>query len=329
MRAALIPAAGLFRAATMARNALYSSGLIRAHPLALPSISVGNLTVGGTGKTPVAQWIAMELASRGARPAILLRGYGNDEALVHRALNPAVIVVENADRIAGAVEAKRRGADVVVLDDGFQHRRAARSADIVLISADASGDSQLPLPAGPWRESLGAVRRADLVIVTCKAVSDADATALANRIGEVAANTPVVIARLSGEALTDWHTQRVSSLGDFRGRGALVVSGVGNPVALERQISSFGVRVTPARFADHHDYTPGEMQALLTRIPCDGVAICTLKDAVKLGPLWPREGPPLWYLSQRVSLVRGADFLVAMLDNILALRQAPVGPSNP
>ena len=328
-RVALIPAAGIFRAVTIARNALYSAGIMRAEALAVPSISVGNLTVGGTGKTPVSQWIASELLSRGGRPAILLRGYGQDEALVHRALNPDVIVVENADRVAGAREAHRLGADIVVLDDGFQHRRAARTSDIVLVSADAMHDSHLPLPAGPWRESITAVRRADLVIVTRKAASTAEAAEVAARIAEIAPEVPVAISHLSPDALVEWETRRIVPVREFAGKDAVIVSGIGNPGAFERQIADCGVRATALRFADHHAFTPEETQALLSRVPAGSVVFCTLKDAVKLGPLWPREGPPLWYVSQCVSLVRGGDFLAGLLDAALALRPVPAVPLNP
>jgi tetraacyldisaccharide 4'-kinase len=287
----------------------------------LPSISVGNLTVGGTGKTPVSQWIATQLALRGARPAILLRGYGGDEAAVHRLLSPDTIVVENADRLAGAIEARARGADVVVLDDGFQHRRAARTADVVLVSADAGHESPLPLPAGPWRESPRAVTRADLVIVTRKAVSEAAATATANRIGAIAPRTRIAIAHLPADSAVEWSSNREVRLSSFSGRGAVVVSGIGNPAAFEKQVEAAGIRVTAKRFGDHHNYTTAEAQGLASLAPDDPV-ICTLKDAVKLGPIWPREGASLWYVSQRVSLVRGDDFLAGLLDAVLALRQA-------
>ena len=126
---ALTPLSWIFSTAVAVKNVLYDIGLLRARKLALPAVSVGNLSVGGTGKTPVSAWVAAELARRGARPAIVLRGYGDDEVLVHRALNPGVPVIVDADRVRGAATAKAQGATVVVLDDAFQHRRAARDAD--------------------------------------------------------------------------------------------------------------------------------------------------------------------------------------------------------
>ena len=150
-RVALAPIAAVYRAGVSLDGAF-----TRVREPALPTISVGNLTVGGTGKTPMAAWIVGELSAMGVKPSLVLRGYaGGDEVEVHRHLNPGVPVIANPDRIAGVAEAQKQGANVAVLDDAFQHRRIARVSDIVLISADAwDGDvGQVRLlPAGPWRE---------------------------------------------------------------------------------------------------------------------------------------------------------------------------------
>ncbi|MDQ3697874.1 MAG: tetraacyldisaccharide 4'-kinase, partial [Gemmatimonadota bacterium] len=146
-RVALLPAELVYRALVRAHGALYDLGIFRSFAPELPTISIGNLSVGGTGKTPVAAWIAGELAGRGAHPAIVMRGYGDDEPLVHRRLNPNVPVVAAPDRVAGIARAARQGADIAILDDGFQHRRVRRDADIVLLSADAWTPRHHLLPA--------------------------------------------------------------------------------------------------------------------------------------------------------------------------------------
>ena len=133
-RAALTPAELLFRGVSASRGSLYSSGILPSHATAIPALSVGNLTVGGTGKTPLAAYVARRLRAAGAKPAIVLRGYGDDEVLEHETLNPDVEVVVEKDRVAGSEEARRRGCDIVVLDDAFQHRRAKRVAHIVVVS---------------------------------------------------------------------------------------------------------------------------------------------------------------------------------------------------
>src|SRR5207302_6271240 len=114
---------------------LYDQGLFASERPALPTVSVGNLTVGGTGKTPFAAWLALELA-RASRPAIALRGYGGDEIAVHRLLNPSIPVLANANRGAAIHEAKAPGCDVRGLDDAFQPRGLDRTADLLLISAE-------------------------------------------------------------------------------------------------------------------------------------------------------------------------------------------------
>ena len=167
VRSALLPASWVFGAIVARRNARFDAATLRR--AALPSLSVGNLTVGGTGKTPVAAWCVEQLRARGARPAIVMRGVGDDEWRVHGLLNPGTPVIVSADRSDGVFTARARGADCVVLDDAFQHRQAARVADVVLVSADGfSGRAHL-LPAGLYREPLTALRRAQAVLVTDKA----------------------------------------------------------------------------------------------------------------------------------------------------------------
>ena len=142
-----------YGAAMRARHGLYDSGALPSASPELPVLSIGNLTVGGTGKTPVAAWVAGQLRSR-SRPAILLRGYGGDEVHVHARLNPGIPVIANADRVAGVRQALAQGADVVVADDAFQHRQLRRTADVVLVSVEQMLRPRRLLPAGPWREPL-------------------------------------------------------------------------------------------------------------------------------------------------------------------------------
>ena len=134
VRSALLPASWVFGAIVARRNARFDAATLRR--AALPSLSVGNLTVGGTGKTPVAAWCVEQLRARGARPAIVMRGVGDDEWRVHGLLNPGTPVIVSADRSDGVFTARARGADCVVLDDAFQHRQAARVADVVLVRSD-------------------------------------------------------------------------------------------------------------------------------------------------------------------------------------------------
>jgi tetraacyldisaccharide 4'-kinase len=290
--------------------------------LPAPAVSVGNLTVGGTGKTPVAAWVASRLAARGARPAIVLRGYGDDEPRVHELLTPGAVVVASPDRVAGAREAVARGADVVVLDDAFQHRRARRDVDLVLVSADRwTGDTRL-LPAGPFREPLAALRRASAIVVTRKAASPAAADRVAAAIGAAAPRVPVAIVALALDELRPWGGDGAGRpLATLAGRRVLAVAAVGDPGAFFAQLGAAGAAVERAAFRDHHAFSSADAAALARRAEEVETIVCTLKDAVKLGPLWPRLAPPLWYVSQRVAVERGAEPLDALLETLLAARR--------
>lgn len=319
-RVALLPASLLYRIGTAVHAGLYRAGIRRARPLALPAISVGNLTVGGTGKTPIAAWIAATLVRQGARPAIVMRGYGEDEPLVHERLNPDVPVVVAPDRVRGADRASTLGADIVVLDDAFQHRRAARNADLVLLSADRWVSSPRLVPAGPWREGLSALRRASMVLVTRKAASPAAASAVADTIRHRFPGIPVGVAALTLQELRGAAGESTMPLEALAGARVLAIVGIGDPSAFLRQLAATDATVRAAVFADHHAYTHAEVARLASMMAAGEIAVCTLKDAVKVMPHWPREAPPLWYVSQRVMVEEGRDALDALLTRVLAAR---------
>ena len=315
-RAALLPVELLYGAIVRVRGALYDARVLPARALRLPAISVGNLSVGGTGKTPVSAWIAAELQRRGARPAIVLRGYGDDEPLVHSTINPSVPVVVNADRVAGAEHACGLGADVVVLDDAFQHRRARRDVDVVLVSAERWPPAVRLLPAGPWRERPRALQRASLVLVTRKSASLAQAEAVLASLAPHAPRVPGAIVHLAPDGLRAARGPGSRPLADLRGRSVFAIAAIGDPAAFFAQLEAEGARVTPAAFGDHHHFTAAEARTLAARGAAHEMVVCTLKDAVKLDPQWPREAPSLWYVSQHVRPERGVDELVRLLDRM-------------
>jgi tetraacyldisaccharide 4'-kinase len=318
-RAALYPLHLAYGAAVAARATLYDRGVFSTHPLALTAVSVGNLTVGGTGKTPVSAWLVAQLASRGARPAVILRDYGGDEALVHAALNPGIPVVTGVDRVHAAARARALGADVAVLDDAFQHRRARRDADVVLLSADAWRESRLLLPAGPWREPLSSVRRASLLVVTRKA---APVEAVDVVLTAAAAWAPAVaraVVRLAPSELVNAHDGETRPLSSLAGAAVLAVAGVADPAAFARQLGELGAHVELRAFRDHDRFGAADATAL-AKAGERGLVVCTLKDAVKLAPVWPRGGPGLWYLTQQVILERGRPEVEQLMGEILEAR---------
>jgi tetraacyldisaccharide 4'-kinase len=324
-RGALYPLHAAYAAAVVARGKLYDHGILPSHSLALPAVSVGNLTVGGTGKTPVAAWLVRQLASRGARPAVVLRDYGGDEALVHSALNPGTPIITGADRVDATARARTLGADVVVLDDAFQHRRARREADVVLLSADAWHASRRLLPAGPWREPLSALRRASLVVVTRKAAPIDAADAVLAAAAAHAPNVPRAAARLAPSNLVDARDASNRTLASLAGASVLAVAGVADPGAFARQLEQLGARVELRAFADHHPFDAAEARELARAAERDTMVVCTLKDAVKLAPVWPRTGPGLWYLTQQVILERGRPEVERLIGDILEARTRFLG----
>lgn len=317
-RGALWPAEVAYRFVSGARSTLYDRGLRAARQPPIPALSVGNLSVGGTGKTPVSAWMAARLRSAGGTPAIVMRGYGDDEPLVHARLNPDIPVYSAPDRLAGAALAAAGGADCVVLDDAFQHRRVARVVDAVLVSAEQwSGHVRL-LPAGPWREPLDALARATLVLVTRKSVDGSTANAVA---AALAAYTPSRIAIVSlalGPLMGEKGTMTLDSI---HGRRVLAIAGIGDPAAFRRQLEAVGATVRTAFFGDHHRYTPADVAAVASMARADELVVCTLKDYVKLAPHWPRVPPSLWYVSQRVAPESGESAITFALDSVLRARQ--------
>ena len=327
-RAALTPAELLFRGVSASRGSLYSSGILPSHATAIPALSIGNLTVGGTGKTPLAAYVARRLRAAGAKPAIGLRGYGDDEVLVHETLNPDVEVVVEKDRVAGSEEARRRGCDIVVLDDAFQHRRAKRVADIVVVSADGWTDGRRRLiPAGPWREPLDAARRASLAIITRKAASVERSREVEAAVAR-AADIHTAVVYLAPTELRRFGSKDVIPTTALRATSVLAISGIGDPKAFEAQLASCGATVESIAFRDHHRFTKADADRLSARaVPYDRI-VCTLKDAVKLGPLWP--GPsPLWYVSQRVDVESGVGALDDVLITTLSARSASTQQGRP
>jgi tetraacyldisaccharide 4'-kinase len=292
----------------------------RSHRAGVPVLSVGNLTVGGTGKTPMVAWIVRHLLERERRPAVVSRGYGGNSGrgplLVSRGAGPicsadrsgdepwllarelpGAVVVVGSDRRLGTDEARRAGADTVVLDDGFQHRRLARDLDIVLLDAHSPfGNGQL-LPAGPLREPLGALARADVVVLTR---ADAD-SAHAAAVEAVRRNNPGALLVRAGH-------RRVGFFGsDGLERHApdrvVAFCGIGNPESFRADLHAAGCEVLHflAR-RDHHRFRGSELGQLRRQAQAlDATLLTTEKDLARLGSAAIREdGPQL--LALRIAL---------------------------
>jgi len=277
-------------------------------------VSVGNLTVGGTGKTPVASWIVGLLEAGGRSPALVSRGYAADELLLHRRWHPGVPIVADPDRVAATMRARGAGADVAVLDDGFQHRRLARDVDIVLVAAEEPWPGRL-LPRGPYREPPGSLGRADAVVVTRRTAPPEDAAALASRLNKE--HGPFDACAVACLEPGGW-SELQGGAADAPEGPVLAAAGIARPEAFAEVVRRLlGVDVELVAFPDHHPYDRADVAELRARAGGRTVVI-TEKDAVKLAPLAKDLGPAR-VLELVVRWERGE----AELKDLITARTAP------
>lgn len=310
------------------RNAAYNAGLLRARRAAIPVICLGNLTTGGTGKTPLAACVARFYRDRGVRVCFISRGYGagesgmNDEALVLKQLCPDVAHLQNPDRVAAArVAREEQGSQLIVLDDGFQHRRIARDLDIVLIDAmNPWGHGHL-LPRGLLREPVSALKRASLVVIT--RVDQVSREALDRIRCEIARFHPqgaLVEVAFTPEHLINSSGQTMP-LASVRDSDIAAFCGIGNPTAFLGTLERLGITVREFRsFPDHHLYSPtdlAELEVWVRALEINTV-VCTQKDLVKIGR--GRLGDrPLWAVQIGAQFVAGADVWNAKLGEVMRI----------
>jgi tetraacyldisaccharide 4'-kinase len=313
---ALWPAEQAYRAAIAFRGLAYDA-LLPVHEVSVPVISVGNIAVGGSGKTPFAAWMAGRLASRGLRPGVVLRGYGEDEILVHREINPKIPVFKAEKRVEAAREAAAAGCNVVVLDDGYQHRRLHRDLDIVLVAAESwSGNPKL-LPRGPWREGTGGLERAGVVVVTRKTASRERAASVAEELAGHAPEAVRATARLVADHLMRLHPgEPALPLSELGGADVLAIASLADPRPFQEHLVESGAGVELASFPDHHDFTPAEVERLVARA-AGRTMILTRKEAVKLRAMLPADQPAL-VLVQRVEIETGRTDLLRAVRTAVA-----------
>ena len=277
--------------------------LKRAVQPPIPMISVGNITVGGSGKAPFVVWLAAELKQRGFNPVLLSRGDGANNQTPHRVSeyskahevgDEAVLlfrisgcpVIAGRDRVVGAQVAAEHG-DILILDDGFQYRQLGRVCDIVLVPSEGVGNGAL-LPAGPLREPVSALDLADVVVRTgssgCKPLSVQKEWSWSAKAGLV----------------RDWNSREPVLLEAFR--PVHLVTGIARPGRVLADLKALGYEVDEfSRFADHHAYSKQDVQTLLAT---HRSIVTTAKDAVKLWPLWPAD-VPLWVMEQQTEAQSG------------------------
>ncbi len=327
LRLGLRLASGLYGWATCLRNGLFDRGWKRTERVTVPVVSIGNLTVGGTGKTPCVEYVGRFFRERELLVAILSRGYGaehgpNDEALVLEENLPDVLHLQGADRVTLAHTAiEELESEVLVLDDGFQHRRLARDLDIVLIDATNPWGHGYLLPRGLLRESPRNLRRAGVVVLTrCDQVSADDVKRIRERVAQLAPKAAIVETTHRPVGLVNG--ERESGLDELKGKMVVAFCGLGNPEAFRRTLTDLGANVGDYRtYPDHHSYSRDDVEELRRWAggqPAEAIVLTTQKDLVKLR-VSELVGRPLWALRIRLEALTesGMDALDEQLRRVV------------
>ncbi len=331
--------APLYGAGARVHREVYDRGVLRRHTFDCPVLSVGNVTIGGTGKTSAVILLARTLLERGVKPAILFRGHrrssgetvilvggsveehgvdeaGDEACMVAQMLPEAVVAVGKHRRAVARQVLAETDARALILDDGFQHHPLARDLDIVLLDALWPGTADRLFPAGTLREPLCNLRRADALWLTHVDVAEeANARAL-RQLAATKQHAPIetryqpLLLRRPGADVTEEPAA-------LRGQTVGALSSIGNPLAFEMSLQRLGAgTVRPLRFPDHHRYSTVDLERIKLLADEVDVVVTTEKDAVRLSPtVWQLDN--VWVLRCEMQFVRGEDEAVRMVDECL------------
>lgn len=333
MRLALGPLGLVYGLIARLRADLYRGGIFRHRRLGGTVLSVGNLTVGGTGKTPMVLWLAERLIAEGQRPAILTRGYrgeassggqgappADEVALLRLRLGARVQLGVGKDRYASGRTLERHGAKWFILDDGYQHLALERDADIVLLDASDPLEKQALLPAGRLREPLGALGRADIVVIT-----RSEHVPAIERVVRMHTDAPIFYAQTELESVLRAPALAVEwPLPDRSSARVFAFCGIGNPRAFFDDLRRWGFSVAGERsFRDHHRYSQAEVAALERAVVAAGAdaMICTEKDVFNLREAVPAH-LPVYACRMGLRISDAAGFWSAVLAAVDRRRKA-------
>ena len=341
LRFLLAIAGGFYAVVVRLRNFSYSKGWLRTHTAKAVVLSIGNITTGGTGKTPLVIWLCKLLREKGVRCAILTRGYKTrskgrgtriDEPAILAESCPGAQVIINPDRAAGAAEAVNEfGAQALIMDDGFQHRRLARDLDIVVIDATRPFGYGKMLPAGLLREPVTALKRANSVVITrCDQVSEAELTALERKLKQL--NPGVIIARSThAPVCARSGDNKEIRLEELKGKRIFAFCGIGNPEAFIETVRKLGANVVGSRFYnDHYHYTQDCLSDIQEQASSSNaeLILTTQKDWFSSPLLTAKNASderratsheiPFAYLAIELRFVAGEDRITQLIENTLA-----------
>ena len=340
----------LFAFVVSVRYLLYKAGILRRYPLGIQVISIGNVTAGGTGKTPVTELFARTLAAKGRKVAILSRGYrrkeaswwqrmftqvidpplvvsdgkrvrldsavGGDEPYMLASNLPGVAVVVDRDRVkAGRYAVKRLGCDTIILDDGFQYQRLKHSVEVVLVDATNPFGNGNMLPRGILREPVRHLKRADLIFLTkCRG----DVSETIAEIRKYNKKAEIVKCSHSPKVLKDVWSREEFPLSWLEGKTVCTLSGIASPKGFENSLRNLGAKVVWCeRYADHHRYDPSEILYALNRTADMGsdALVTTEKDAVRF-PRFETVPVKCLYLRIAIDILDGVESFKKMVDKI-------------
>ncbi|TWT99080.1 Tetraacyldisaccharide 4'-kinase [Botrimarina colliarenosi] len=333
LRGLLAVAEGPYRVGVWWRNRRYDTTPTLVQRVEVPVVSVGNVTLGGSGKTPMVKWVARRLRAEGVRVALVSRGYGsndggpNDEALELEQSLPDVPHVQDPDRVAAArIAIDELAAQTIVMDDGFQHRRLARDLDIVLLDATEPFGYGRVFPRGVLREPVKSLRRADVVCLTrSDLVTDSQREAVRLRVAALApgalwCESVTRPTRLVGVAESATDDSLEAPVETLRGARVAAFCGIGNPAAFRATLLALGAEVVAfVEFADHHAYIRPDVERIereATAAAAD-LVVCTHKDLVKVG-VATLGALPLWAVAIDAVVTHGGEELASRLAAVAA-----------
>jgi tetraacyldisaccharide 4'-kinase len=354
LRAILLAVSYLYLAIVVLRLRLFTSHLLRRHQIGCPVVSIGNLTVGGTGKTPVVEKLARDLQARGRRVAILSRGYksvrrrrsgmekthlrvvseggailldsktaGDEPFMLAKNLRGVAVVVDK-DRVdCGRHAVSALGCDLLILDDGLQYLKLHRRFDLVLVDREAPFGNEHLLPRGTLREPPEHLRRATHILITkCDGSNLTELRALIRKLNRTA---PIIECRHRPVELQDLSTGKIIPLSALQGMHAGALSAIASPESFEQGLRRLGVNLELTQsYADHHRFSKRELERFIKRCSRRGVPfiLTTEKDAVRMPRLLNQEVPVL-YLRIEIEILKGHEEWDLMLSQ-LARPEAPI-----
>ncbi len=349
LRSCLAPVSWAYGAAAGVRASAYDRGWLSIARAPIPVVSVGNIVVGGAGKTPVVVELAMRLSALGHRVAVVSRGYGastsrqrlvsdgsrvlldavtaGDEPYLIAKRCPGVVVLAGPDRASLVFRAAAElGSTVALLDDGMQHRRLHRDLEVVVVDASAPLGNGRLFPRGPMREGVGCISRAGLLWLTRVDETPEQPFETNSRLDRLLerAICPVVHSRYEPHDIADLEGRIIGEPSRLKGRRVFALSGIARPASFIEALARVGARVVCARaFPDHHPFSSAEISSVAGEAAAlEAQVVTTEKDAARLG----KRGLDALVLRVRTSVTSGGEELDRLLDVLLPKKEAVVEP---